>query len=52
MKPRLRVDLRERGDGVPGYVPHNFLPSPDLDVGFDDEFGVSCFKKGSEAVEP
>ena len=52
MKPCLRVNLRERRNGVPGYVPHDFLPAPDLDVGFDDEFGVSCFQEGGESFKP
>ena len=51
MKPRLRVDLRERGDGVPGDVPYDFLPASDLDVGLDDEFRVSCFQESGEARE-
>lgn len=48
MKPGLSVDLREGGDGVPGYIPHHLFPAPDLDIGFYYEFSVSCFQESGE----
>ena len=48
MKPCLCVDLRERRDGVPGHVPDYLLPAPDLNVFFNYEFSVSCFKERGE----
>lgn len=51
MEPGLRVDLSERRNGVPGYVPDDLLPAADLDVGFHYEFGVSCLKERSEAFQ-
>ncbi len=51
MQPGLSIDLRERCDSVPSYVPDNLLPAPDLDVVLDSEFRVAGFEEGDELVE-
>lgn len=50
-QPRLRVDHRQRGDGVPGGVPDDFLPALGLHVGQDGEEGAAGFEERGEGVQ-
>lgn len=51
MKPGLRIDHGERGDGVPRYVPDYLFPASDLDVIFNHEFRVTFLQNSNEIIQ-